>query len=583
MHMKKYIFKVQNSIHTFFGHNTDMRETMYLLLCLVFALTGCTNSNEATDDGKSRVAWQRYDEAYKAKDLHRMLAVIDSMEQADIIFTAKADYLRAHAHDRAWQMRIAEQFYKKAYEALADNPAQDWEIYGDAGYRYAHFVNQRGDVEGCQAIISAILSNAEGNSDFPTIKEAYLLDLMAGCQVQLNQQDAAKRTYLKAYEIMQKAYVEGDLDPFNMSVICYNTFHFIMETGDYDEATVWLSRLEEVSHACEQYDDSMLIEEFQVHTALCKVVLLQAQGHEVEAAAIYDSIPDSHISPPNIDAAADYLMAAGRYGEAADMYARLNNTFISADSARKSFDIIKDRITPYYIALRKAGRNSDALVIADSISSAIDSALVWQKRDDATELAIIYQTHEKDLRIADLRFTVLLHRVIVGALAVILLLIGYLLWRAYIYNKVLAVKNRRLFEQIQQREQTESQQREELQTRPVEMLTQNQLLYNRLCELMKNPDVYTSPDTNHETLARLLGTNHTYIYATLRECANMTPADFINLYRIRHAALLLTKTDNPIGLIIEQSGITNRSTFNRIFREHYSMSPSEYRNAAKQA
>jgi AraC-like DNA-binding protein len=115
------------------------------------------------------------------------------------------------------------------------------------------------------------------------------------------------------------------------------------------------------------------------------------------------------------------------------------------------------------------------------------------------------------------------------------------------------------------------------------MLTQNQLLYNRLCELMKNPDVYTSPDTNHETLARLLGTNHTYIYATLRECANMTPADFINLYRIRHAALLLTKTDNPIGLIIEQSGITNRSTFNRIFREHYSMSPSEYRNAAKQA
>ena len=52
------------------------------------------------------------------------------------------------------------------------------------------------------------------------------------------------------------------------------------------------------------------------------------------------------------------------------------------------------------------------------------------------------------------------------------------------------------------------------------------------------------------------------------------PADFINLYRIRHAAKLLSTTDDPIGLIIEQSGITNRATFNRIFREHYSMSHS---------
>ena len=59
------------------------------------------------------------------------------------------------------------------------------------------------------------------------------------------------------------------------------------------------------------------------------------------------------------------------------------------------------------------------------------------------------------------------------------------------------------------------------------------------------------------------------------------PADFINLYRIRHAAKLLSTTDDPIGLIIEQSGITNRASFSRIFREHYSMSPSEYRKAAK--
>lgn len=40
----------------------------------------------------------------------------------------------------------------------------------------------------------------------------------------------------------------------------------------------------------------------------------------------------------------------------------------------------------------------------------------------------------------------------------------------------------------------------------------------------------------------------------LRECAGLTPADFINQYRIRYAARLLTTTDDPVGLIIEQCG-----------------------------
>jgi transcriptional regulator GlxA family with amidase domain len=50
---------------------------------------------------------------------------------------------------------------------------------------------------------------------------------------------------------------------------------------------------------------------------------------------------------------------------------------------------------------------------------------------------------------------------------------------------------------------------------------------------------------------------------------------------IRHAAHLLATTDSPVGLIAEQCGITNRSTFNRLFRDQYSMSPTEYRQAAR--
>ena len=86
--------------------------------------------------------------------------------------------------------------------------------------------------------------------------------------------------------------------------------------------------------------------------------------------------------------------------------------------------------------------------------------------------------------------------------------------------------------------------------------------------------------TGRTVEARLLGTNYQYVYAALRECADTTPADYLNRLRIQYAAQLLEKSDDPIGLIIEQSGFTNRTTFARLFAAYYSMTPSEYRKIA---
>jgi AraC-like DNA-binding protein len=207
-----------------------------------------------------------------------------------------------------------------------------------------------------------------------------------------------------------------------------------------------------------------------------------------------------------------------------------------------------------------------------------DSLRQQERQTDVEQMQKIQQQEEE---IARKHQSITMQRIILIAAFLLLMLSAYIIWRVRLDNRQLAGKTRSLYEQIQQREQAEAEERQQLQAQPEEKLTQSQLLYRRLCKLMEQSDVYTDADTNHETLARILGTNHTYVYAALRECAGQTPADFINLYRIRHAALLLTTTDDPIGLIIEQSGITNRTTFSRIFREHYSMSPSEYRKAAK--
>ena len=531
-----------------------------LIICALMAFVGCTGSPK-TDQ---RPEW---------------------LMQAD------EDYKLAQDYDGQWQVRLAEMYYRKAYEALkkanedglfppADDQSYSWFLYGDAGYRYAVMLYRRGDTEGTIALLSDILTY-----DIRDVERSSIFQLMGECQLLLNQHDAARESYAKAFEARSRWHQDGKDDcPINMMVTCFAIYNSFMEFGEYEEAAQWLERMEKELSVYEQRSDASprIIEEYRGYVAMNRARLLLATGHAHEANAVYDAIPASRIfTPLGITWAAIWLSDAGRYGESADMYARLDTTYASASNVTMTFDKISECLAPRYMADMKAGRTQEALAIGADMAAAIDSALAWQKRNDAAELSVIYQTHEKELALEESRTKSTIYLIIAIGALLLLLLVGYILWRVRRYNRLLTEKNHVLYEQIRQREQAEVEEHERQQAQPTETLSQNQLLYRRLCELMEDPAVYTDAECNHETLAQLLGTNRTYLYDALRECADTTPADFINRYRIRHAALLLATTDDPVALVAELCGITNRSTFARLFRDHYSMSPTEYRHAAK--
>ena len=120
-------------------------------------LASCSHCGDTKDDAKAKAMWQRYSEAYDAKNLNRALAVIDSMETEKMVSTPKADHLRGLVYDQGWQMKIAEQFYKKSYQGYASDPSQDWGSYTDAGYRWACLRSRRGDTEGALNTITELL------------------------------------------------------------------------------------------------------------------------------------------------------------------------------------------------------------------------------------------------------------------------------------------------------------------------------------------------------------------------------------------------------------------------------------------
>ena len=101
---------------------------------------------------------------------------------------------------------------------------------------------------------------------------------------------------------------------------------------------------------------------------------------------------------------------------------------------------------------------------------------------------------------------------------------------------------------------------------------------------MQAEELYKDTTLNRDILAERLCTNSVYLADAVHKYADgVTINEFINSYRLRRAASLLT--ENPklnINEVEYQSGFNSRSTFNRCFRAYYGMSPSEYKTISKE-
>ena len=501
------------------------------------------------------------------------------------VVVAQANREQGLLFDLDGKLRLAELHYKKAFETLKDNPAQDWFTYSDAGYRYAWLLCQRGDTDGALATCGYLLEKTEDNPDFPITQKSGLLSLMAQCQLHLAMPEAAKQTFAKVYQNQLSALGGSERGDFNLALMCGNIFMSFFENGEYAEAWEWLDRYEREILAWEKHA-GIDVSQAEMHHGLIdlyKAQCLLATGHPKEAADVYAAIPHSRLDNPQcIGGAISYLMSAGRYAEAADKYAYLDTIIPCDDSLRHTFDIIATRLAPRYIADMKAGRTEEALTIGADICASIDSALVLQKKSDAAELAVIYQTHEKELAMEESETRSTIYLILAIGLTIILVLIASLLLRAHKYNRVLAAKNRSLYMQIQEREKTEEEERQRLQTQPEESLTSEQQLFRRICTLMTEQHPYTDENLNRDMLAQMLGTNAKYVVQSIRECSHgETVGDFITSYRLEHVARLLKTTNEPIALVGEMSGIPSRATLARLFRNAYGMSCSDFRQTAQ--
>ncbi len=73
-----------------------------------------------------------------------------------------------------------------------------------------------------------------------------------------------------------------------------------------------------------------------------------------------------------------------------------------------------------------------------------------------------------------------------------------------------------------------------------------------------------------------LSTSH--LFAVFKKQMGVSPICFLNNYRMSIAAELLQGTTKSINQIAAEVGVSDSIYFNKMFKKHYQMSPTEYRN-----
>ncbi len=318
----------------------------------------------------------------------------------------------------------------------------------------------------------------------------------------------------------------------------YNSLAFCvaeMGRGDMDRAGEYLAQAQEYAKG---------------RSASSQYRLMQIEGRYYAAAGQYDRAIDidrknlalleevgDSVSVATIKAhLSEVLFNAGRFEESAEMYRELL--------------VLKNKINDEELAHR------------------LDELRTVYEVDVLTS-----QAHAANVR--------LLYSIVI--LSLLAIVIGILI----VYQHRLKQKNRALYHSIlaiNEAKFREKQSSKSPEESPMEEpADRDEAIYRKVCSLMDSEHIFKDPSLNRESLSKAIGSNTRYLSNAIKLYSGMTINDYINDYRLSYAAVLLSV--NPqmsIGDVETESGFSSRTTFSRLFKNKYGMSPSEYKRIARE-
>ena len=338
--------------------------------------------------------------AYQARNYDSILSLATLHQQEGTLSSIEACYWRGYAYSRLRKMRMAEMEWKNAVAQTIETD-EDLVFYAQSANRLAGLLYLKADyAEVIRVALPAIRLLEEKhytmNNDYSN-----LLTFVGSCELKLGHPADAARNYDQAWQAYQQiTQANYNIDSYTSSIVGLVTIvDAYIQTGHYQDALDWTTHLGNMLQQCRQLPgvrDAYIDKQWARH-CLYRASALEGLGKKEEAAQSYQLALQTQYAKTGDGKveASNYLMAAHRWNEAAD-----NLQVLAAQLAKYDFKMSQETIHTYllpkYLANVKANRLDSAIAVGSWICEALDSAIVWQKRDDAAELATIYETQQKE-------------------------------------------------------------------------------------------------------------------------------------------------------------------------------------------
>ena len=243
-----------------------------------------------------------------------------------------------------------------------------------------------------------------------------------------------KEHYKEGEALLEKGFVtlvECAKDTTNFSYLFSSTFQYpVMATNayynlsQYDAALKWTDRTEQLLNYYMQTPrpQESLINYMKDNIYIARASIYAIQGRKKEATEYYEKYMHTKQTIESISQlnTVDYLLAMGQYDKAADIMEQID-PLLKNMNMPMSLDNIVNYIVNKYKANLWAGRRDSALAVGSRIIFALDSAKAWIDRDKSIELATLYETNQKEQKIAEQEASLNQQRII-GLLVTIILL-----------------------------------------------------------------------------------------------------------------------------------------------------------------